>query len=66
LGKNAPKEVERLAQTISKSKTWEPEVFVDLCEKIRRKEPSSPAYKVLARIQEIEWRGLLGFILEKG
>jgi len=66
LGKNPVNELDSLAQKISKSKTWEPGTFVDLCDKFRKKEPSSLPYKALVEIQEIEWRGLLGFILEKG
>lgn len=56
-------ELEPLAKALEKSKAWEPEVFVDLCEKFRETDPSDPSYRVLARIQEIEWRGLSEYIL---
>lgn len=57
------KELESLAQKMGKSKTWEPEAFVDLCEKFRDKDPDSAVYRALAGIQEIEWKSLADFIL---
>ncbi len=55
--------LESLTRKVEKSKAWEPEVFVDLCEEFRKKEPQEPAYKVLAALQEIEWKGLAEYIL---
>jgi|GEM_PF-1361374 len=57
-------ELEPLAKKIAKSKSWEPEAFVDLCEKFRDKDPHSEAYQTLARIQEIEWRALAEFAMK--
>lgn len=57
------KELESLAQKLGMSKSWEPEAFVDLCEKFRDGNPDSAAYRTLAGIQEIEWKGLADFIL---
>jgi hypothetical protein len=56
-------ELEPLLKKMEKSKAWEPETFVDLCDRFRKKDPQSPAYKALAGIQEIEWRGLAEYIL---
>lgn len=56
-------ELEPLVQKMAKSKTWEPEAFVDLCDKYREEDEKTPAYQTLARIQEIEWRGLAEYIL---
>jgi hypothetical protein len=63
LGESPLPELEPLAKKMEKSKTWEPEAFVDLADKIRQKEKASPAYRTLAKIQEIEWLGLVEFIL---
>ncbi len=52
-----------LVQKMEKSKTWEPETFVDLCDKFREEDPQSPVYQTLARVQELEWRGLAEYIL---
>ncbi len=65
MGKNPPAEVSPLFHEISESGKWRSEAFVDACEKVRKKDSTSPAYKVLAEIQGAEWRGLLGFILSK-
>jgi hypothetical protein len=56
-------ELEPLVKKLEMSKTWEPEIFVDLCNEYREKDPDSPTYQTLARIQEIEWRGLAEYIL---
>ena len=56
-------ELEPLQRKISKSEAWEPEVFVDLCDKFRQKNSDSLAYWTLAKIQEIEWWCLVEFIL---
>jgi hypothetical protein len=56
-------ELEPLQRKISKSGAWEPEDFVDLCDKFRQKDSGSLAYWTLAKIQEIEWWGLVEFIL---
>lgn len=56
-------ELESLMKKLEKSKHWEPEAFVDLCDQFRQKDPKSQAYRVLAGIQEIEWRGLAEYIL---
>lgn len=57
-------ELEILGGKMARAKTWLPEVFVDICERFREKDPGSEAYRGLAHIQEIEWRGLLEFILK--
>ena len=57
------KELEPLVQKLEKSKRWEPEAFVGLCDQFRKKDPSVPGYGVLAKIQESEWRGLIAHIL---
>ncbi len=57
------KEMEPLAKKMEKSGAWEPEAFVDLCDKFRGKDPHSSAYKVLAALQEVEWKGLAEYIL---
>ncbi len=44
-------------------RSWEPAVFVDACEKARKKSKEDQAYQGLTKIQEIEWRVLLGFVL---
>ncbi len=64
LGKVPAPELESLAKKMEKSKSWEPESFVDLCDKYREKGPQSPAYQLLARVQEIEWRGLAEYLLK--
>lgn len=63
LKENPVPELESLAKKIEKSKTWEPGTFVDLCDKIRGNDPDSSVYRTLAKIQEIEWLGLVEFIL---
>jgi hypothetical protein len=60
---NHDPEVEKWFSKMGKSGKWEPEVFVDLCDQFRKKDPSTGAYRVLAKIQEIEWRGLLGMVM---
>ena len=65
LGKEPPRELETFQKKLSKSGEWEPEAFVDLCDKARKEDPVSGAYKLLAGIQEAEWRGLLNHILAK-
>jgi hypothetical protein len=52
-------ELDGLLKKMEKSGTWEPEAFVDLCDKWREKDGSSPTFKILAKIQEVEWRELL-------
>lgn len=56
-------ELESLMKKMERSGKWEPEAFVDLCDKWRGKDASSPAYKTLARLQEVEWRSLLETLL---
>jgi hypothetical protein len=63
LRENAVPELEPLAKKMEKSKTWEPEAFVDSCDKFRQMDKGSSAYRTLAKIQEIEWLGLVEFIL---
>lgn len=63
LKKMSVPELESLAQKMQKSKAWESEAFVDLCDDFRKKDPQTPAVKTLAAIQEIEWRALVGYIL---
>ena len=63
LKKAALPELESLLKKMEKSKHWEPEAFVDLCDGFRKKDPQIPAYRVLAAVQEIEWRGLAEYIL---
>ena len=63
LRENPDPKLESLAKKMEKSKAWEPEAFVDLTDKFRQKDKDSPAYRTLAKIQEIEWLGLVEFIL---
>ncbi|HJT23751.1 MAG TPA: hypothetical protein VJ873_04200 [bacterium] len=63
LKKSSVPELESLAKKIEKSKHWEPEAFVDLCDEFRKKDDKTPVYRALAAIQEIEWRGLAEYIL---
>jgi hypothetical protein len=63
LGGDVPPELKDLHRKMLKSGDWEPAAFVDLCDKLREKDPRSRAYQGLARLQEIEWRALLDFIL---
>ncbi len=63
LKENPASELESLVKKMEKSKTWEPEAFVDLCDRFRQEDSDSPAYRTLAKIQEIEWLGLVEFIL---
>ncbi len=63
LKKSLVPELEILAKKMEKSKAWEPETFVDLCDQFREKDIQSPTYKTLAGIQEIEWKGLSEYIL---
>jgi hypothetical protein len=63
LRENSAPELESLVKKMEKSKTWEPEAFVDLADHFRKKDKGSPAYRALAKIQEIEWLGLVEFIL---
>lgn len=58
-------ELDSLMKKMEKSKAWEPEAFVDLCDKWRGKDDPSPAFKTLAQIQEVEWRGLVEYIFKK-
>ncbi len=58
-------ELAELRKALDASKSWEPEAFTDLAEAWRRKDPALPAYRLLADIQEIEWRGWVGFFLEQ-
>ena len=63
LGENPAPELESFAKKLGKSGTWEPEAFVDLCDGFRGEESTAPVYRTLAKIQEIEWLGLVEFIL---
>jgi hypothetical protein len=63
LGNPAPPGLEDFARKLSAPGRWEPGLFVDLCEKARRKGPGDPAYGALAGLQRIEWEGLVEFIL---
>lgn len=63
LKKIPEKELKSLAKKMHKSGAWEPETFVDLCDRFREKDPGIPAYRVLAAIQEIEWRALAEHLL---
>lgn len=47
-----------------KSEIWEPETFVDLCAEVMDQDPTSSPYRALAKMQELEWRALVGFILK--
>ena len=64
LGQKPPQGLEKLAEKIRKSTTWEPEAFVEACDKFRKEEPTSPAYRVLVLLQEIEWKNLLSALLK--
>lgn len=64
LGAVPPKAIEKIAHRMTKSGCWEPAIFVDLCEKIRRESPDSPPYRALARLQELEWKTLLTALLK--
>ena len=63
LGDSPAKELAGFQQKLSKSKKWEPKTFVDLVEKFRGEDSNAPAYRLLAKIQEIEWRALAEYIL---
>jgi len=63
LGKMSALGLDSFTRKMEKSKQWEPEAFVDLCDEFRKKDAQTPAYKTLAAIQEIEWRGLAEWIL---
>ncbi|HUO57838.1 MAG TPA: hypothetical protein VMV05_06640 [bacterium] len=63
LGKAPPKELEDFQKKLTKSGEWEPEAFVDICDKVRKEAPNSEPYKLLAAIQEAEWKGLLETVL---
>ncbi len=65
LRKSPEKELEPLAKKMGKTGAWEPEAFVDLCDQFREKDPHSSAYKILAALQEVEWKGLAEFILSE-
>ncbi len=64
LGKKPANGLEELKKKVETSKIWEPESFVNLADQYRREDPSSPAYRVLAEIQEAEWQVLLKYQLE--
>jgi hypothetical protein len=64
LGAQPPKDLESFQKKLAKSGEWEPEAFVSLCDKIRKEDSKSPAYQALARVQEVEWRGLLEYVLK--
>ena len=63
LGEKTERELEDFREKLAQSGVWEPEAFVDACEKFRKKDPRLPAYGALARVQETEWKGLVDFIL---
>jgi hypothetical protein len=63
LGAQPPKELEAFQKKMAKSSEWEPEVFVDLCDKFRKEDLELPVYRTLAHIQELEWRRLLDYLL---
>jgi hypothetical protein len=63
LGETPPKELEAFQRKMAKSGEWEPEVFVDLCEKARKADSKTATYQALSRIQEVEWSGLVEYIL---
>ena len=54
-------ELAALRKKLVNSGEWEPETFVELCDKARKEDPKKLTYKTLAQIQEIEWRALLEF-----
>lgn len=56
-------ELESLVKKMEKSKGWEPEAFVDVCEEFRKGDSKTTAYRMLAALQEIEWRALAETIL---
>jgi hypothetical protein len=64
LGNKPPKGLEKLAEKVKKSCLWEPELFVEACDKVRQGPPNSPEYQMLVRLQEIEWRNLLEAFLK--
>ncbi|HVZ79228.1 MAG TPA: hypothetical protein VHE12_00350 [bacterium] len=63
LEKDPPKDLVKLRDRVHKSCLWEPETFVDLCDKYRKEDPASVPYRVLVRLQETEWSGLLNSFL---
>jgi hypothetical protein len=58
-------ELDTLSFKLLKAKTWVPNAFVDLCDTLRDRDPKDPAYRALARMQELEWGVLVGSILSK-
>lgn len=66
LGAKPPEGLEALAEAVRKSGSWEPEVFTDLCDRYRKEDPASPAYRLLALLQGIEWEGYLKSVLGDG
>ncbi len=63
LGTHPSKELEAFQEKFVKSGEWEPEVFVDLCDKARKEDSGTPAYQALVKFQEIEWLGLVHYLL---
>ena len=62
MGEKPPAELESFRKKLVETGKWQPELFVDLCEKARKK-PGEPSYALLARIQEVEWEHLLKYVL---
>ncbi len=56
-------ELEPFQKKLSAAKAWEPKLFVDLADAYREEDPASPAYRLLAEIQTVEWEGLLAYLL---
>jgi len=63
LGEKPPKGLEELAEKTKRSGVWEPEAFVEACDKVRTGSPDLPEYRALCRLQELEWTHLLKSIL---
>ena len=63
LGQKPPKGFEDLARKVHKSCLWEPDPFVDLCDKVRVEDPASAPYRLLVRLQETEWSAYLKSVL---
>jgi hypothetical protein len=66
LEENPLSELKGLQKRLAASKAWEPEAFVDQVETFRAKDPVTPSYRLLAQIQEVEWRVLLRHLQTQG
>jgi hypothetical protein len=63
LGRQQIPGLEELKRKVGTSKLWVPKDFVNLADHYREEDPSSPAYRLLTEIQQVEWKGLLKHLL---